>query len=111
MEGRIVRMASVKCSSCGQNYQMRDVKILNHYQDLWFLNALCSSCHSRYIIVAVIGQDQNAEIISDLNDAELVRFNKFPTLTADDVLNMHDFLRKFDGDFSGLFCYNRRRNL
>jgi hypothetical protein len=27
------------------------------------------------------------------------------------VLNMHDFLRKFDGDFSGLFCYNRRVNL
>ncbi|MDD5288624.1 MAG: hypothetical protein PHY28_05875 [Dehalococcoidales bacterium] len=109
MEERIVKklMTSVKCTACGQNYLMRDVKILGNHQDLWFLQVSCSSCHSRYIIAAVIRQDKNLEIISDLTDAELPRFKNSRSLNADDVLDMHAFLNDFDGDFSGLFGYHK----
>jgi len=39
MEERIVKklMTSVKCTSCGQKYEMRDVKILGNHEDLYFL--------------------------------------------------------------------------
>ena len=63
MEERIVKklMTSVKCTNCGRNYQMRDVKILGNHEDIWFLQVSCSSCHSRYLITAVIDQEGIAE--------------------------------------------------
>jgi hypothetical protein len=109
MEERIVKklMTSVKCSNCGQNYQTCNVKILGNHQDLWFLQVSCSSCHSRYLITAVIDQERNHDIVSDLTDAEFSRFKSYHDLTADDVLDMHTFLNEFDGNFSGLFDFKR----
>jgi transcription elongation factor Elf1 len=109
MEERIVKklMTSVKCTSCGQNYQMHDVKILGNHQDLYFLQVSCSSCHSRFLITAVINQSSNPDIISDLTDAEFAKFKNARALNADDVLDMHTFLKEFNSDFSGLFGYKK----
>jgi DNA-directed RNA polymerase subunit RPC12/RpoP len=104
MEERIVKklMTSVKCTSCGQNYEMRDVKILGNHQDLYFLQVSCSSCHSRFLITAVIN-DKSPDIISDLTNTEFTKFKNAGTPNADDVLDMHTYLKEFNGDFSGLF--------
>jgi ribosomal protein S27E len=109
MEERIVKklMTSVKCNSCGQNYQMRDVKILGNHQDLYFLQVSCSSCHSRYLITAVINNDRNPDIVTDLTDAEFIKFRDSRTLNANDVLDMHCFLKEFNGSFSRLFGYKK----
>ena len=109
MEERVVKklMTSVKCSSCGQNYHMRNVKIIGNHQDLWFLQTSCSSCHSRYLITAIINQDENPGMVSDLTDAEFTKFEHSRALNADDVLDMHSFLKDFNGDFSGLFGYKK----
>jgi hypothetical protein len=109
MEDRIVKklMTSVKCSKCGQNYLASDVKVLGNHEDLWFLQVTCSSCCSRYIITAVINKDNNPEFVSDLTDTELARFKNTPSLSADDILDMHSFLKKFDGDFSKLLGYKK----
>ena len=109
MEEHIVKklMTSVKCTNCGQNYQMRDVKILGNHQDLYFLQVSCSSCHSRFLITAVINQSRNPEIVSDLTDAEFIKFKDARILNADDVLDMHSFLKDFKGDISGLLGYKK----
>lgn len=105
MEERIVKklMTSVKCSNCGQNYEMRYVKIIGNQDNLWFFQVTCSSCHSRYLIAAVITQNKYPQIISDLTEAEFSKFKSTSVLTADDVLDMHGFLSEFDGDFAKLF--------
>ena len=73
MEERIVKklMTSVKCTGCGQKYEMRDVKILGNHQDLYFLQVTCSACHSRYMITAVVNDSKNPEIISDLTERRI----------------------------------------
>jgi len=108
MEERIVKklMTSVKCTSCGQNYQMRDVQILGNHQDLYSLQVSCSLCHNRYLITAVIN-DKNPDIVSDLTDAEFTKFKLSRALNANDVLDMHAYLKEFDGDFCGLFGYKK----
>ena len=108
MEERIVKklMTSVKCTSCGQNYEMRNVKILGNNQDLYFLQVSCSSCHSRFLITAVIN-DENPDIVSDLTNAEFPKFKYADALNADDMLDMHSYLKEFDGDFCGLFGYKK----
>ena len=109
MEEHIVKklMTTVKCTNCGQNYEMRDVKILGNHQDLYFLQVSCSSCHSRYLITAVINDRKNPEIVSDLTDTESIKFKDSQVPGADDVLDMHSYLKEFDGDFSGLFSYKK----
>ena len=105
MEESIVKklMTSVKCTGCGKKYEMRDVKILGNHCSLYFLQVTCSSCHSRFLITAVIDDSKNPDIISDLTDTESVKFEDSQVPGADDVLDMHSYLKEFHGDFYSLF--------
>jgi hypothetical protein len=103
-EGLIKRlMASIKCGVCGHRYEVDNINVLSHDQDLWFLSASCLACHTRCLIAAIVREGKVPEVITDLTEAELVRFRNTGKLTADDVLEMHNFLKNFDGDFSQLF--------
>jgi len=96
-------MASIKCGICGQCYEVDNISVLGHQQDLWFLNAFCSACHTRCLVAAIVEEGRVPKVITDLTEAELERFRNMDTLTADEVLDMRNFLKDFDGDFSQLF--------
>ena len=96
-------MASTKCGGCGQYYEADDIDVLGQHEDLWFLRAICSACHTQRLVVAVIKEDKVSEVITDLTEAELDRFKNAGVLTADDILDMHSFLKGFGGDFYKLF--------
>ena len=103
-DGLIKRlMTSVKCSVCGHHFEVDNINILGHREDLWFLRSHCSACHSQCLVVAVIKEGKVPEVITDLTEAELDRFKNVGVLTADEVLDMHNFLKDFSGDFSRLF--------
>ena len=103
-EGLIKRlMASIKCSVCGQRYEVDNINILGQQEDLWFLSASCPACHTRCLVAAVIREGRVPEVTTDLTEAELGRFMNVGKTTADEVLDMHNFLKDFDGDFSRLF--------
>lgn len=93
-------IASVKCSVCGQRYELENIRILGHRQDLWYMGARCSACHTRSLVAVVVKEDRVREVITDLTDTELDKFKDMDVLTADDVLDMHNFLKEFSGDFS-----------
>ena len=105
MEENLIKklVASVKCSVCGQRYKAGNIDVLGHDEDLWFLRISCPACNTEYLVAAIIREDRVAEVITDLTEAELDRFRNMDRLTADDVLDMHGFLKDFDGDFSQLF--------
>jgi hypothetical protein len=109
MEERIVKklMTSVRCTNCGLNYEMSNVKILGNHEDLYFLQVSCSSCHSRYLITAVINDRKVADTVSDLTDTELIKFKDARIPSVNDVLDMHSYLKQFDGDFWGIFGYKK----
>jgi hypothetical protein len=103
-EGLIKKLlASIKCGVCGHRYELDNINVLSHNQDLWFLSAICSACHTRCLIAAIVKEGKAPEVVTDLTEAELGRFKKAGKLNADDVLEMHNFLKNFDGDFSRLF--------
>jgi len=95
-------MASIRCGVCGQCYEVVNIDVLGHHQDLWFLRVFCSACRAQCLVAAVIKEDRMPEVITDLTEAELDKFRNAGVLSADDVLEMHDFLKDFDGDFSQL---------
>jgi len=95
-------MSSIKCAVCGQRYEEDGIKILGHQEDLWFLGVSCSVCHTRCLAAAVIKEDKAPQVITDLTGADQGKFRNVDRLTADEVLDMHNFLKNFDGDFSRL---------
>jgi hypothetical protein len=105
MEESLIKrlIASIKCGSCGQYYQEDNIDVIEHSDELWFLRVFCSSCYTRCLVAAIIGEDKKAKVITDLTEAELDRFKDVDRVRVDDVLDMHNFLKDFDGDFPRLF--------
>ena len=107
MEESLIKrlMTSIKCGVCGYYYEVDSINILSHHQDLWFLSAICPACHTRSLIAVIVKEGREPEVVTDLTEAEaeLDRFRSVGKLTGDDVLDMHNFLKNFGGDFSRLF--------
>ena len=103
MEERLIKrlMASMKCESCGQHYEVYNIDVLGHREDLWFLRVHCSACHTQCLVAAIVKEIRMSEVVTDLSEFELYEF-KDNVIEIDDVLNMHNFLKDFDGNFSRL---------
>ena len=100
-------VASLQCGSCGQNYEEDNIAVIEHSEELWFLRVFCSSCHSKSLVAAIIREDKISEVVTDLTEAELGKFKDMSAVGMDDILDMHNFLKDFDGDFPRLFRYER----
>jgi hypothetical protein len=94
--------AKVNCGVCGQKYDVSNIKILDQEDGLWVLSVYCSSCGTQGLIAAVVQEGNITEVITDLTEAERERFHD-SEVGVDDVLEMHNFLKEFDGDFTRLF--------
>ena len=105
MEEALIKklMSSLKCGVCKQHYEGENINVLSHQEDLWLLGAFCPACHTRCLVVAVVKQDNESEVAIDLTEVELDKFRNMGSVTADDLLDMHSFLKDFDSDFSRLF--------
>ena len=105
MEESLIKkmIASIKCGACGQYYEEDNIDIIEHSEELWFLRVFCSSCRVKCLVAAIIREDDKGEIITDLTEAEMERFKGMDEVRVDDVLDMHSFLKDFDGDFPRIF--------
>jgi len=45
--------------------------------------------------------------VNELTGAEVARFQHIDVVDSDDMLDMREFLKGFNGDFSGLFQKNK----
>ena len=104
MEERLIKklMTSMKCEECGQNYESFNIDILGHREDMWFLRALCSSCHTQCLVAAVVREDRVVAETEEPATAEVYE-HQGEAIEIDDVLDMHNFLVEFNGDFSSYF--------
>jgi chromosome condensin MukBEF MukE localization factor len=93
-------MSSMKCEECGQNYEAYNVDVLGQREDMWFLRVHCTTCQTQCLVAAVVKEEKALEEASDLAGAEIEHAE---TVATNDVLDMHNFLTDFDGDFSRLF--------
>ena len=91
-------MSLAKCQACGQHYELNNIRVFGHQKNLWLVALSCSACHARHLAMIRIEEDAVPNIVTDLTEAELEKFSGQGLLTADDVLDMHNFLKDFDGD-------------
>lgn len=114
---RIVLDRMERCSVCHRGFEPDDVHVLSRKADMWMLMVSCSECHARNFVAAVIGDGdaEEAQLALRRLGEEHVRsrIEIEPELAAedapgepvsvDDVLEIHEFLQEFDGDFQRLF--------
>ncbi len=103
-EGFIKRLiTTMKCGVCGQHYEVGNVRVLGHRDDLWFMSVFCPSCRSQGLVAVVIKEGKLPQVVTDFTEEEQAKFRGMEAVDADEVLDLHDFLKEFDGDFSHLF--------
>src|SRR4030042_611573 len=87
-----------KCVHCNQRYEPGNANnVVEHDEDLWIFAVYCPSCKINSLLAAVIKEGGVLEVVTDLSEAEQAEFS-IP-ICSDNILDMHVFLKDFDGDF------------
>ena len=107
--------ARTHCAVCKTPYGRHGVQVLGRRGDAWIIAVNCAHCDAEGLMIATIEEhaetgildadqedDPRPTIIYDVSYDEWLDFQERPTIDRDDVLDMHHFLREFDGDFEGL---------
>jgi len=104
MDERFIKrlVATVKCGVCGEHYEGQNVKVLGHRDALWFLSVFCPACGGQGLLAAAIKEGELLRPITDLSETEQAKFRNLGPVSADELLDIHEFLRDFDGDVSRL---------
>ena len=112
---RIVLDRMERCSVCHRGFEPDDVHVLSRKSDMWMLMVSCGECQARNFVAAVIGDGdaEEAQLALRRLGEEHVRTRTEiepedegtpgDPVSVDDVIEIHEFLQGFDGDFKALF--------
>lgn len=94
---------NVKCPKCSARYVDEDIELIGGLGDeQHFFHATCNKCESESVVnVSLQFEDNNMVIPHDL--MRLGAAPRMGDISADEVLDMHNFLKSFNGDFNSLF--------
>lgn len=107
---RIVLSVLDGCSTCGRAHELDDLRVVGRSGTLWMLGVTCPSCNSQSFVAAVVGDQADVDPdVSSFDDADVepALSETGEPVTVDDVLDMHEFLESFNGDFHRLFARRR----
>jgi len=109
------QLTSFTCPACGRRYRGSRIKLLAERDGLFFVDLDCSRCGSHTVAIVTVELEDAELSIIDASDIELdvdllpdhigegFPDNTEP-VTADDVLDMHELLARFDGDIHALLA-------
>src|SRR5262249_6902394 len=116
---RIVLERMDRCSVCHRTFEPDDIHVLSRKPDVWMMVVQCEDCQARNFVAALIGdgdpaaarmalRELSAEQTPAGAEVEPDRATTGEPLGIDDVIEMHEFLQTFDGDFKSLFARSHR---
>lgn len=89
---------NIRCVVCSEDYDEADISIMGQQDELWMLMVSCHHCGTQGIILAIVKEDEEIDFVTDLTPEELEWAYGLPAISSDDVLDIHQLLRDFDGD-------------
>jgi hypothetical protein len=116
---QIVLNRMERCTVCHHEFDANDIHVISRKPDIWTMLVECTDCHSRNFVAAVLndGDPKEAQLALRRLSEQAIKEIKEPEepaiaseapesgerVDAGDVIDMHDFLSDFDGDFKTLF--------
>lgn len=109
------QLTSFTCPACGRRYRGSRIRLLAERDGLYFVDLDCSRCGSHTVAIVTVELGDTEIAIIDASDIELATDagpehlgEELPVgaapVTADDVLDMHEFLAGFEGDLRKLLA-------
>ena len=98
----------ITCPGCEANYMNEDIHIVSSTDDKCVFMIKCHECETPVLVTASLN---NQEVVGDQEEIfEIMQKNiegdvegALAQIQVDDVVNMHEFLKEFSGDFDQLF--------
>jgi len=88
---------SMPCNYCHKKFVDEGLKVLSTFQNEALFHFRCFSCNNQLIVhVSIVEKDNK---LSELN----IQMQNASKITSNDILDIHNFLSQFDGDFKELF--------
>jgi hypothetical protein len=105
---RIVLSVVEDCAHCRQRFSLDDMRIVGRNGSLWVLAVRCPECSAQSFVAAVVGEHDDGTTVEaaaiDFIDEDTDSSIDAEPVCVDDVLDMHEFLEEFDGNFLRLFA-------
>lgn len=111
-----------RCTVCHRDFGADDLKVVRRERGYWVVAVTCADCHNRNLVAAVLDDGDTTEArnvlkemsnsagfdisFAPVDEPETVfesAHSAGPVVTAGDVLEMHEFLAHFNGDFKRFF--------
>lgn len=96
--------AMMRCPSCGATYESDHIHFLGQLDMAALIQLDCQSC-GLPVMATIIVSERNqpqAKLMSDISREDLKHGSKDP-VNADTVVDVHQFLKAFDGNFEEIF--------
>lgn len=87
---------SIPCKECGATYKDKGLRLIGSLWNESFLLAQCLECKNEMIINIVLTQERGHRRLSKNRGT-------FKPISSNDILDMRNFLKQFNGDFINLF--------
>lgn len=116
---QIVLNRMERCVVCHHEFHPDDIHVISRKPEMWTMLVECTDCHARNFVAAVLndGDAEEAQLaLRKLSEKsvkklaepeplaiELEASRRGDPITAGEVVDMHQFLDDFDGDFRTLF--------
>ena len=105
------QLTTFTCPACGRRYRGSKMRLLAEREGLFFVDLDCSRCGSHTVAIVTVEHDENEvtiEVSDVVGEDEIEHLGEpLPVgaarVTADDVLEMHQFLARYKGSFDELF--------
>jgi hypothetical protein len=105
----------LECPRCGHKYDLEDISLRSYNGSTYNLKLVCNLCHTPVTAsIAISGDLKNiaenfaslapsAQKIFDIAKPQSKKPARKLKITNDDILDMHQYLKEFDGNFEKIF--------
>lgn len=105
------QLTTFTCPACRRSYGAASIRLLAERDGLFFVDLDCATCKSHSVAIVTVGMDDAESAIAEIPTAYDVAEQIEPRppaageqpVSADDVLEMHQFLDGFRGDVDQMF--------
>lgn len=95
------QLTSFGCAACGAPYEPGRIRLLAERDGLFFVDLACTTCTSRAVAIVTVDTDDADAPRADPGELVQLAAEDIPRaaspVSADDVLDMHRLLERFEG--------------
>ncbi|MCC7197533.1 hypothetical protein IT413_05060 [Candidatus Peregrinibacteria bacterium] len=95
----------VPCSQCNKKFIEDGIRVLTTIQNEGLFHMSCFNCNNQVIVHVTISEQEGDEIEQTLPDMSKmnIRTHRNIPVNENDILDIHNFLNSFNGDFKEFF--------